>query len=139
MMYYTLGFLFSPDYNRVLLIKKNTPVWQAGKLNGIGGKLEPDEFAPYCMVREFKEETGLLITEWSLIAQMKGLWGRVFVYSATSLYIDDFTSPTDEKVDIYRVNDFAQLPVIENLKFLVPLAANTDPYLIKPVYIEYKD
>ena len=38
--YYVLGFLFSPDCKRVALIIKNRPDWQAGFLNGIGGKID---------------------------------------------------------------------------------------------------
>lgn len=34
---YTLGFIFDDRWKEVLLIKKNTPLWQAGLYNGIGG------------------------------------------------------------------------------------------------------
>ena len=55
---YVAGFLFSPDRSRVLLIRKNRPAWQAGKLNGLGGKIEPGETPPQAMRREFREEQG---------------------------------------------------------------------------------
>lgn len=32
-----LGFMFSPDCQSVALIEKNSPSWQKGSLNGIGG------------------------------------------------------------------------------------------------------
>src|SRR5205823_2965059 len=40
---YACGFLFSADRAQVLLIRKRRPVWQCGKFNGIGGKLEAAE------------------------------------------------------------------------------------------------
>src|SRR3954470_21452915 len=56
---YVCGFLFSPDRTRVLLIRKRRPAWQAGKLNGIGGKIEPGESPAQAMSREFREEAAL--------------------------------------------------------------------------------
>ncbi len=44
---YVLGFAFDEDYEWVALIKKNRPQWQAGKLNGVGGKIEPNETEVY--------------------------------------------------------------------------------------------
>ena len=40
---YVVGLLFSPDRNTVVLINKTKPDWQAGKLNGVGGKIEEGE------------------------------------------------------------------------------------------------
>jgi hypothetical protein len=36
---YVVGFLFRNNLSEVALIKKDRPAWQAGHLNGIGGKL----------------------------------------------------------------------------------------------------
>lgn len=54
---YVVGFLFSEDESRVLLVLKNRPAWQEGKLNGVGGKIEAGETPLQAMEREFKEET----------------------------------------------------------------------------------
>ena len=53
---YCVGFLFCGE--DVLLIEKRRPKWQAGKLNGVGGHVEPGETPGESMVREFGEETG---------------------------------------------------------------------------------
>ena len=37
---YVVGFAFNKEKTKVLLIKKTKPDWQAGQLNGIGGKIE---------------------------------------------------------------------------------------------------
>src|SRR5437764_210410 len=60
---YVCGFLFSPDRSQVLLIRKNRPAWQAGKLNGVGGKVEPGESLHAAMRREFREEAALDLPE----------------------------------------------------------------------------
>lgn len=57
MKLYTLTFAFHDKY--VLLIRKAKPDWQAGLLNGIGGKVEFGEGILQATRREFYEETGL--------------------------------------------------------------------------------
>ncbi len=54
---FCVGFLFNPDMSQVVLIRKNRPEWQAGRLNGVGGRLEDGETPLRGMQRKFKEET----------------------------------------------------------------------------------
>lgn len=49
----------------IALIKKTHPPAQAGLLNGIGGKVDTGEGIFHAMTREFREETGVLWTEWT--------------------------------------------------------------------------
>lgn len=56
MQRYVAGFAFD-DSNRVLLVRKKVPRWQAGLLNGVGGKIEEGETPGQAMAREFGEET----------------------------------------------------------------------------------
>ena len=58
-MHYVLGFQFNNDGDRVALIKKGRPEWQAGLWNGIGGGVERGEPVKLAMEREFQEETEL--------------------------------------------------------------------------------
>lgn len=52
--------MFSLDKTKVVLIQKNRPEWQKGKLNGVGGKKEKTDFNLFStMIRKFKEETGV--------------------------------------------------------------------------------
>ncbi len=51
--------VIGPNKNRVLLILKNKPAWQKGKVNLVGGKIEPGEEPEQAAQRELKEETGL--------------------------------------------------------------------------------
>lgn len=64
-MNYCLGFLTNPEANHVLLMEKHRPAWQAGRLNGIGGKPEGDEASVQAMERECLEETGLEVADWT--------------------------------------------------------------------------
>lgn len=126
MKLYNLGFVFTPDYQSVLLIHKNRPDWQVGKLNGLGGKQEPGETSVEGMVRELQEETGLLIAadDWIEVSSMTAEEWNVDVFAAIwSGALEDAQSLTDEQVEWISTN---ALPsnVIDNLRWLIPLAAN---------------
>jgi 8-oxo-dGTP diphosphatase len=64
----TLGYILSPDRERVLLIHRNARPGDLhlGKYNGLGGKLEPDEDVVAGMRRELREEAGVEATALSL-------------------------------------------------------------------------
>lgn len=80
---YVLGFLFSlMAPTRVVLIRKNKPDWQKGLLNGIGGKVEEGESTEDAMVREFQEETGVIVTAWRSYCALCGDDFRVDVFKA---------------------------------------------------------
>ncbi len=57
----TLGYVFSPDRERILMIRRDARPddLHYGYYNGLGGKLEPDEDAASGMRREIREESGL--------------------------------------------------------------------------------
>lgn len=57
-MLFTLGIIFSPNLEHVYLIRRDNPDSQKGKLNGVGGKVEPGESLDACMAREAVEESG---------------------------------------------------------------------------------
>ena len=57
----TLGYVFSPDGARVLMIHRNARPDDAhfGKYNGLGGKLDPHEDVVSGLRREVREEAGI--------------------------------------------------------------------------------
>jgi 8-oxo-dGTP diphosphatase len=57
----TLGYVFSPDGSRVLLVHRNSRPEDAhfGKYNGLGGKVEAGEDVLAGMKREIREEAGI--------------------------------------------------------------------------------
>jgi 8-oxo-dGTP diphosphatase len=114
-----IGFLFDGRGN-VLMIKKNHPEWQDGRLNGIGGKIEKGETPLQAMIREFQEEAGAEVTSWRQFAVMNG----------DSYTLNLFTSHENVKlnpnVDEGEISWYpaGQLPdnVLPNMRFLIPMA-----------------
>jgi len=82
MKHYVMGFIFNRTKNRVLLVKKKRPEWQAGKWNGIGGKIKEIDKSPLeAMQRESLEETGNAYN-WLHCVTFVCPGGTVFVYRA---------------------------------------------------------
>lgn len=133
---YVVGFALDA-YGRVALIRKNRPEWQAGRLNGVGGHIEPGETPAEAMVREFEEETGRRIGGWELFVDMEFPGARIYFYRTrigTSI-MDSLRTTTDEtvvKIDARSLHPAAAIP---NLLWLVPLAAYTaDTY--EPIHVK---
>jgi 8-oxo-dGTP diphosphatase len=119
-----VGFLFSPDKKEVVLIEKNKPDWQKGKLNGIGGHKEDEEDLSKCMTREFIEETGVIIEDWKLFAKGFAIDSdaSVYFYKAFNKLYENVKSTTNEKVVIIPLDMLNTIPLIYNLSWLIPLA-----------------
>lgn len=129
---YVVGFLFSPDKSDVLLIQKNRPEWQAGRLNGVGGKVEQDETAHEAMVREFAEETGMEVPGWDHAGVMMGSDYRVEVFSAIG-DVRAARSMTDEAVRVIHIGDLVYSKTVLNLQWMIPFLAirETQTFLVR--------
>ncbi len=128
---YCLGFLFNIDRDSVLLIEKQKPPWQKGKLNGVGGLIEDGENAEQAMVREFYEETGVKLPNWECngILSHPEMGGIVWLFRAFSDELYKCSSQTIETLHIYTLCNLIRLyttPSLNNLKFLIPLACQED-------------
>lgn len=120
--YYVVGFLFSDDLKHVALIKKARPAWQAGLLNGIGGKLEPGETSLQAMTREFYEEAGLDINDWRHFATLsENEHYKLDVY-ATVGDLNALKTQTEEAICVHALEDLSQLALVENTDWLISLA-----------------
>jgi 8-oxo-dGTP diphosphatase len=126
----TLVFLTRGD--QVLLLKgaPDKRLW-AGKYNGIGGHLEPDESPHASALRELREETGFTVGELTLrgivhvtLPQPPGVMLFVFVGEAPEGCLATSEEGTPEWVDRDRI---PTLPLVEDLPALLPrvLAAET--------------
>ncbi len=138
MKHYVTGFMFSADLNQLALIEKRQPEWQAGLLNGIGGKIEENESAVAAMVREFEEETSVQTTnqDWTLFAiiERPGHY-IVHFFCAFTDAVFDVTTVEQERVLIV---DSKSLPgnVIFNLNWLIPMAMDQELVFENPVTIQ---
>jgi 8-oxo-dGTP diphosphatase len=129
---YVCGFLFSPDRTRVLLIRKNRPAWQAGKLNGLGGKVEPGEAALDAMRREFREEAGAEVADWQHVLTLSGAddagsgrgWAGHFFRAFGEL--SGVRAMTDEPLEVHATRPLPP-DTIPNLQWMVPLMLDDEP------------
>lgn len=125
---YVMGFYvrWSDDHHyEVLLVRKNKPEWQAGKLNGIGGHIEPGEEPKEAMIREFLEETGECITNWEFVCMLEAKGdteqekGEVYVFRS-----DIFLGPIPHN----RINDEGEEFALYNIEQM-PSAYNREHVL----------
>ena len=124
--HYVCGFFFSRDRAHVLLIRKRRPAWQAGKLNGVGGKIEPSDASPLAaMTREFREEAALEITDWQEILTLTAPEWHTHFYRAFG-DVRAARALTDEQLEVHLTRN---LPVdtIPNLRWMIPLMLDEDP------------
>jgi len=144
--YYVLGFLFGPC-DRVALIQKARPAWQAGLLNGIGGKVENEDISTYrAMSREFLEETGVSIhyPAWTRFAVMEGedrvgeQWVVTCFFSTVSKLVPLVNPDKEEPVIWFSYTNFDLWSrVIPNLRWLIPLALQKNHDWSAPVKVRY--
>lgn len=131
---YVLGFCFDLDYRDVLLIQKLRPAWQAGRLNGLGGKIEDGagEGALAAMRREFREETGGVLDEqlaWRPFGRLvSGDDWEVWLFHAhlEQSFPAILHGQTCDEGTLFVVawDMMLGLPVLPNLKYLIPMAKN---------------
>lgn len=122
---YVVGFAFSEDRSKVVLIRKNRPAWQAGKLNGVGGKFEDGEDGLTAMCREFHEETGVQTTsdEWHYFTKVIGKDGDVLFYRLFGDKALEAKTTSDEPVEIVPVDfEFLRREGLSNVLWLIGIA-----------------
>ena len=126
----TLGYVFSPDRRRVLLIHRNRRPDDAhlGKYNGLGGKLHADEDVVACMRREIREEAGIECDHLELAGTISwpgfgkngedwlGFVFRILAFTGTPL--ESNPEGTLEWVEVDRV---LALPLWEGDRHFLPL------------------
>ncbi len=135
---YVAGFLFTEDLSHVLLIKKNKSEWQRGRLNGIGGKIEPRETVHTAMVREFQEETGLNIHHWKKFCELEGDGFRVHFHSAfeTDATFMLYKTMEEEEVCHFKIDFINETrQIIPNVRWLIHMEDDrTDLFYVKENY-----
>jgi ADP-ribose pyrophosphatase YjhB (NUDIX family) len=122
--HYVLGFMFDQARLNVVMIRKRRPEWQAGHLNGVGGKVNNIEIPESAMAREWREETGSDFGLWQRYAQLIiGENVAVSCYRAfNSAAFYEARSMTDEEIVKVSVNAVQSMKVISNCNWLIPLA-----------------
>lgn len=115
---YVLAFIFDESLEKVLLIQKQRPQWQAGLYNGIGGKIEEKETAIDAIKREIFEEANLEITSFIPIETLTdNKTYRVYCYTAKSDF-KNLKSKTDEIISVFSVKNLPD-NIIDNVPGLI--------------------
>lgn len=125
-----VGLLFCHDW--IAMVEKAKPAWQAGLLNGIGGKVELEESFDKAMRREWTEETlgdMEVIPEWRHFLTLKDGGAVVAFYAARC---DDFSvmealptfNDANERMKWVTVRKVVngEVDIVPNLRWVIPLA-----------------
>ena len=123
---YVCGFAFDAvdhPFNRVLLIHKKRPDFQAGLLNGIGGKIKPGESAAQAMIREFEQETGMMLENWIYFCKLRVIDEWTVHFFFTQANINAAATKTDEEIEAcYVTSILNRWDMMPDLRWLVPMA-----------------
>jgi 8-oxo-dGTP pyrophosphatase MutT (NUDIX family) len=123
---YVIVFARKPTSDlEVLLVLKDKPEWQKGKLNLLGGKIEPGEIPEEAAKRELMEESGLDCLSYPILC------GRIVgkdwtVYCCVTDVIDtQQLTPRPEETEVvawyHWPTIFGDSRLIPNLKIIIPL------------------
>jgi len=138
-----VGFAFDKEtHDRVLMIRKNRPEWQKGKLNGVGGHIEDGEKEHDAMAREFMEETGLSVPaeNWQLFVTMAGKGWVLYTFCAEISYKNMLgaRTTTDEGVDVWLLESLllggTARECVPNSAWLLPMARDFLTNKYGPMY-----
>jgi len=145
---YVVGFLFSKSLGQLVLVEKKRPEWQAGRFNGVGGKVEDGETYHDAMVREFREETGREIPQWHRFCTLNGNFGSVVFFYAVAEDYNKVETTTDEEISLWDVDYVMELnrdEIIPNLRWLIQMARSfsrgewAKEFVVNEVYHENRE
>lgn len=111
--------------SKVIVIRKNRPDWQAGKLNFPGGKIEASETPVQATVRELWEETGVAVTELALrpvVQMVRDGDFEIFVFALDVPTMPAVASMTDEQVSVIDASELDSPKCLDSLSWLYGLA-----------------
>jgi len=132
----TLGYVMSPDKQRVLLVHRNARPEDAqlGKYNGLGGKMNPDEDVVACMRREIREEAGIECPELVLRGTLswpgfgaKGEDWLGFIFRIDRFEGTPFERNPEGTLSWVPVGEIMSLPLWDGDRHFLPLVFDNDP------------
>jgi 8-oxo-dGTP pyrophosphatase MutT (NUDIX family) len=124
---YTIGIYFDYKLEKVVLILKNRPKWQAGRYNFPGGHIEPDEKGIDCVVREFEEECGIKTfpNDWKEIGMiLNDEFYEVQIFTAIQKEEHGTICTKEDQPVEWKQLNLLPSNMISNLHWLIPFALN---------------
>src|SRR5688572_3151742 len=126
---HVLGLYYRSDMSlfqsEVLLIHKNRPAWQAGKLNLPGGKVEEGETPEQAVIREFMEETGIGVTKVEKYGEMRDRAFCIHCFDITGVTGSTNPNPRSEETEEVKWFDLREAikdpRLIPNLRVIISL------------------
>ncbi len=132
----TLGYVLSPDREKVLMIHRNARKddQHLGKYNGLGGKLEADEDVASGMRREISEEAGIQCLSMQLRGTLSwpGFGKHGEDWLGFIFLIDRFQGEPHEgnhegTLEWVERSRLMELPMWEGDRHFLPLVFDEDP------------
>lgn len=132
----TLAYILSPDGKKTLLVYRNKKKEDVhlGKYNGLGGKMKPDETISECLLREIREEAGIICRNPQLrgTVNWKGFGKNgedwfVFIYKVKTFTGEMKKSNAEGELHWKRIDELHTLPMWEGDKYFLPLVFDSDP------------
>ncbi len=106
-------------------MEKTRPAWQAGRVNALGGKVRDGEPISAAARREVREEAGADVAAWDLVLVWRDAQYTMHVVRAFDDAALGAVTAEDQRVFLADV-DALPATVIDNLRWLVPLALDRD-------------
>jgi 8-oxo-dGTP diphosphatase len=143
----TLGYVLSPDRNKILLVHRTGRVDDPhfGKYNGLGGKLQQDEDVLTCMLREISEESGLHCEKivlrgtvnWFGFGPNGENW-LGFIFLISKFTGTPYSSNEEGELGWHSIVSINTLPMWEGDQYFLPMVFDDDPRIFYG-YLPYKE
>ena len=102
-----------------------------GKWIGVGGKFEEGESPEECLVREVMEETGLILTEYTMrgiVTFVSDIWGTEYMFLYTASAAGEIGACTEGELRWIPRENILSLPLWEGDKVFLGLIAQQHPF-----------
>lgn len=127
---YVIGLIH--NNNEVLLLKKRSPMWQCGFLNGVGGEVGDNESPLDTMIREANLKTNLLLedrSKWNKLQVSELVRGVQMTITYYSINVGDelnnASQGTDEELIKFKLFEHNDLKPVHGLsRFIKKIKRN---------------